>query len=130
MIQEKYPEDYHLKFGDQHTTLGSYDGEDVYVKVVELVKNYDEKPKEQPLKEVEADAKVDHTDDGETCIAICFSFQRRVNMMIPQSGDRMMKDANSNVDLSDTKVFHLMCPSSAGGLPIATFVTTHALYKK
>ena len=36
----------------------------------------------------------------------------------------MMMDATSNVDRSDTKIFHLMCPSSAGGLPLATLVTT------
>ena len=36
----------------------------------------------------------------------------------------MLMDATSNVDRSDTKIFHLMCPSSAGGLPLATLVTT------
>ena len=61
---------------------------------------------------------------GQTCIAICDSFQRRVHKMIPQSGELLMMDATSNVDRSDTKLFHLMCPSSAGGLPIATLVTT------
>ena len=35
-----------------------------------------------------------------------------------------MIDATSNVDRSDTKIFHLMCTSSAGGLPFATLVTT------
>ena len=33
-------------------------------------------------------------------------------------------DATSNVVRSDTKIFHLMCPSPAGGLPLATLVTT------
>ena len=142
MIQENYPDDYQLKFGDRHIcpdyfwvfkfyrkwitdTLGSYDGVDAYIKVVEHVKNYNEKTKSQePLEEGEAYAKVEQTDDGETCIAICDPFQRRVHKMIPQSGELLMMDATSNVDRSDTKIFHLMCPSSAGGLPLATLVTT------
>ena len=57
------------------------------------------------------------------CIAICDPLQRRVHKLIPQSGEVMMMD-NSNVDNSDTKIVHLMCLSSAGGLPLATLVTT------
>ena len=57
------------------------------------------------------------------CIAISDPLQRRVHKLIPQSGELMMMD-NSNVDNSDTKIVHLMCLSSAGGLPLATLVTT------
>jgi hypothetical protein len=80
-IREKFPEDYHRHICPDYfwvfkfcrkwitDTLGSYDGVDAYVKVVEHVKNYDEKTKaEEPLKEGEAYAKVEQTDDGETCI--------------------------------------------------------------
>ena len=77
-----------------------------------------------PLEENVQYAKVAQSSDEETCIAICDSFQRRVHKMIPQAGDLMMMDATSNVDRSDTKTFLLMCPSSAGGLPIATLITT------
>ena len=58
-IQEKYPDDYEMKFGDRHIcpdyfwvfrfyskwitdTLGSYDGVDAYKKTVEFVKEYNE----------------------------------------------------------------------------------------
>ena len=131
-----------MKFGDGHIcpdyfwvfkfyrkwivdTLGSYDGVDAYVKIVQHIKVYNQKTlASDPLEEGELYAKVEQTEDGETCIAICDSFQRRVHKMIPQSGELMMMDATSNVDRSDTKIFHLMCPSSAGGLPLATIVTT------
>ena len=33
-------------------------------------------------------------------------------------------DATSNLDRSDTKLFHLMCPSAIGGLPLGTLVVT------
>ena len=141
-IQEKFPDDYAIKLGDRHIcpdyfwafkfyrkwiqdTLGSYDGVDAYLKIVAFVKEYNEKTMiTNPLVSSESYAKVAQTGDGETCIAICDPFQRRVHKMIPQSGELMMMDATSNVDRSDTKIFHLMCPSSAGGLPLATLVTT------
>ena len=100
-------------------------GVDAYVKIVDFVKEYNEKTTaNNPLEENVVFAKVAQTNDGETCVAICDPFQRRVHKTIPQSGDLMMMDATSNVDRSDTKIFHLMCPSSAGGLPIATLITT------
>ena len=140
-IQEQFPDDYYLKLGDRHICpdyfwafkfyrkwiqekLGSYEGVDAYVKVVNFVNEYND------LKSMDADdddipyTKVSQTDDGETCVAICDPFMRRVHQLIPQSGDLLMMDATSNVDRSDTKIFHLMCPSPAGGLPLATLVTT------
>ena len=59
-IQEQYPEDYAMKFGDRHLcpdyfwvfkfyrkwiqdTLGSYDGVDAYVKILQFVEEYNEK---------------------------------------------------------------------------------------
>ena len=44
--------------------------------------------------------------------------------MVPQAGDLMMMDATSNLDRSDTKIFHLMCPAAVGALPLATIITT------
>ena len=141
-IQEKFPGEYHTMFGDRHVcpdyfwvfkfyhkwvldTLGTYDGVDAYVKVVEFVNEYNTTTmKDNPIDESEAYAKVAQTEDGETCIAICDPFQRRVHKIIPQSGELLMMDATSNVDRSDTKIFHIMCASSAGGLPLATLVTT------
>ena len=44
--------------------------------------------------------------------------------MIPQSGELVMMDATSNVDRSDIKIFHLICPFPAVGLQLATIVNT------
>ena len=138
-IQEQFPSDYAMRLGDRHLcpdykwvfnffskwikdTLGSYDGVDAYVKIVEFVKEYNEKKSKENSSD--SHAKVAQTEDGETCIAICDPFMKRVHKLIPQSGELVMMDATSNVDRSDTKIFHLMCPSPAGGLPLATLVTT------
>ena len=141
-IKEQYPDDYALKFGDRHLcpdyfwvfkyyrkwiqdTLGSYDGVDAYAKVVEFVNKYNEdKVKDFPGDVDKSFAKVAQTVEGETCVVICDQFMQRVHKMIPQSGDLLLMDATSNVDRSDSKIFHLMCPSPAGGLPLATLVTT------
>ena len=81
------------------------------------MREYNEKTTaNNPLEENVLYAKVAQSSDGETCIAICDPFQRRVH--------KMMMDATSNVDRSGTNIFHLMCPSSAGGLPIATPIST------
>ena len=96
-IQEKFPGEYHTIFGDRHfcpdyfwvfkfyhkwvlDTLGTYDGVDAYVKVVEFVNEYNSTTmKDNPIDKSEAYAKVPQTEDGETCIAICDPFQRRVH---------------------------------------------------
>ena len=36
----------------------------------------------------------------------------------------MLMDATSNLDRSDTKLFHLMCPAAVGALPLGTIITT------
>ena len=98
---------------------------DAYLKIVEFVKDYNDKTiKDNPSEDSEVYAKVAQTEGGDACIAICDAFQRRVHKMVPQSGELMMMDATSNVDRSDTKIFHLMCPSSAGGTSLATLITT------
>ena len=35
-------------------------------------------------------------------------------------------DATANLDRNDTKLFHLMCPTPIGGLPLGTLITTRA----
>ena len=71
-------------------------------------------------------AKVKQTASGETIIAICDEFNHRVHETIPAAGDLLIVDATSNLDRSDTKLFHLMCPSPIGGLPLGTIITTKA----
>ena len=44
--------------------------------------------------------------------------------MVPQAGDMLIMDATSDIDRSDTKLFHLMSPSAIGGLPLGTLVVT------
>ena len=51
-------------------------------------------------------------------------FMRRVHSTIPQSGEIVMVDTTSNLDRNDTKLFHFMCPSTVGGLPLADMMIT------
>ena len=78
----------------------------------------------EKLPEGEKYAAIKQTEGGETVVVILDRFMRRVHAMIPQSGDMMIVDATSNLDRSDTKLFHLMCPSAIGGLPLGTLMVT------
>ena len=105
--------------------LGSFDGIDAYQKVQEFCKKFDEtSQKDEKLPENERYAKVEQTTEGETVVVIIDAFMRRVHKSIPQAGDIMIMDATSNLDRSDTKLFHLMCPSAVGALPLTTIVTS------
>ena len=69
-------------------------------------------------------AKVKQTDDGETVIAICDMFNRRVKENIPAAGDLLIMDATGSLDRNDSKVFLLICPGPVGGLSLGTLITT------
>ena len=106
-------------------TVGSRDGVDAYEKAEHMVKEFDiDCKKDFPLGEREAYAKIAQTDSGETVIAIVDPFMRRVHETVPQSGDIVLVDATSNLDRNDSKLFHLVCPSAIGALPLAEIITT------
>ena len=48
----------------------------------------------------------------------------RVHNTIPQAGELVLMDSTSNLDRNDIKLFHLICPSFVGGLPLASLLTT------
>ena len=114
---------WHRLWTDQ--TIGSRDGVDAYEKAVEMIKEFDENcKKEFPLSEGEWYAKIAQSEQGQTAVAICDPFMRRVHHIIPQSSELILIDATSNLDRNDTKLFHLICPSVIGGLPVAEILTT------
>lgn len=141
IIQEN-PDTYHIILGNRQicpdyfwpfkfhrkwitSKLGDFQGIDAYRRVKEYIDKYEEKCQiEEKLPNGEKYARVEQTPDGQTCIVIVDAFMRRVHKMVPQSGDLLIMDATSNIDRSDSKIFHIMCPSAAGGLPLATMVTT------
>ena len=69
-------------------------------------------------------ARIAQSDQGQTVVAIVDPFMRRVHQVIPQSAELILMDATSNLDRNDTKLFHLICPSVIGGLPVAEILTT------
>ena len=71
-------------------------------------------------------AKVKQIENGETIIAVCDKFSKRVHENIPAAGDLLIMDGTANLDRNDTKEFHLMCPSPVGGLPLGTLIMTRA----
>ena len=99
--------------------FGSADGIDVFNRIEENIKKYNDE-------RGGIYAKAKQTDDGETIIAICDKFNKRVHENIPAAGDLLIADATANLDRNDSKIFHLMCPSPVGGLPLGTLVTTRA----
>ena len=99
--------------------FGSADGVDVFIKIEENIQKYNEK-------RVGKYSKAKQTDDVETVIVICDTFNQRVHENIPAAGDLRIADATSNLDRNDSKIFHLMCPSPVGGLPLGTLIRTQA----
>ena len=141
-IKEEFPESWPQHFADKSklpglfwahywyklwldAKFGSRDGVDACVKAEKAVEAFDEDCKSRyPLSEGESYAKMAQSPDGQTVVAICDPFMRRVHQIIPQSGELILMDATSNLDRNDTKLFHLYCPSSIGGLPVAELITT------
>ena len=106
-------------------TVGSRDGKDAFEKAERLVEDYDAKCKEQfPLKAGEYYSKIAQSDAGETVIVICNPFHHRVHEKVPQSSDIVFVDATSSLDRSDCKLYHFICPSPIGGLPLADMILT------
>ena len=106
-------------------TIGSRDGIDAYEKAENVIKKFDlECKKDFPLPDGEYYAKIVQTDSGETVIAIVDPFMHRVHTTVPQSGEIIMIDATSNLDRTDSKLFHLVCPTAVGALPLAEIITT------
>ena len=96
---------------------GDFNSSNVYLKAVDRIDEYNKKHGAEL-------AKIRQTDNGETIIAICDNFSRRVHQHLPQAGDIVLVDATSNLDRHDTKLFHIICPSPAGGLPLGTILTS------
>ena len=69
-------------------------------------------------------AKINLSQDGDVTVAICDHFCRRIHENVPQSGDIVLVDATANLDRHDTKLFHFICPTPAGGLPLGTMITS------
>ena len=68
--------------------------------------------------------KMEETADGEFIVAICDKFCRRVHENVQQAGDIVLVDATSSLDRHDTKLFHLVCPTPVGGLPLGNILTS------
>ena len=140
-IKENNPDNFHILFGNRRVVpdyfwphkffakwiedkIGSFGGVDGFQKL-KTFEDFDKK--NQEIEKLPGDQKyaaIEQTDEGKTIVVIIDRLMRRVHSMVPQSGDMVIMDATSNIDRSDTKLFHLMCPSAIGGLPVGTIVVT------
>ena len=68
--------------------------------------------------------KIAQTEKGETIVAICDSFCHRVHENLPQAGDIVLVDATSNLYEHHTKLFQIVCPSPAGGMPFGNIIVS------
>ena len=89
---------------------GDMSGPNVYLRGSERINSYNEKNGKILAK---------FTEERETIVTIGNDFNRRVHERLPQASDIVLVCATSNLARHDTKVFHLICPSPAGGLPPA-----------
>ena len=106
---------YHRKY--RLDKFGPEDGPDAYALAKQRIDAYNEKNGKEL-------AKIDKTEDGDVMVAICDEFSQRVHENVPQAGDIVLVDATSNLDRHDTKLFHFICPTPAGGLPLGSIITT------
>ena len=141
-LKSEYPDDWHMRFSDRSvlpsifwvyywnrrymdSEIGSRDEIDCLMKATELIAEYNTKCNmDFPQPNEECYAKISQTDDGQTVAVICNPLMKRVHQTIPQAGDIVFIDATANIDRNDTKLFHLVCPSVIGGLPLAEILTT------
>ena len=95
--------------------LGTRDGIDAVEKLEDFVRGHNKKLNQGTgLEKPTEFIKTEQSPSGETVIVICDPFMRRVHAVIPQSGDLVLLDATSNLDRSDSKLFHFVTPSSIG----------------
>ena len=141
-IKEEYPDTWPNKFADRSILpsvfwvyywnrvhmdymVGSRDGVDAFNKAEEMVKQFnDDCHTNFPTNDRGNYAAIGQSDKGQTVVVICDPFQQRVHATIPQSGELIFVDATSGIDRNDTKLFHLICPSVIGGLPVASILST------
>ena len=141
-VKAEYPDSWPLQFADRSIvpsifwvykwhrqyidrTVGSRDGIDAYEKAEEIIKTYDsECKKSHPLCGDKCYARIAQSEEGETAIVIVDPFMHRVHQTMPQSGDIVMIDATSNLDRNDSKLFHIVCPSPIGALPLGDIIVT------
>ena len=97
--------------------LGRINGPDAYKPAVEKIQQYNEKNGAEL-------GKITQAANGETAVAIIDQFCRRVHENMPQAADTVFIDATSNLDSLDYKLFHLICPSATGGLPLGNVITS------
>ena len=141
-IKSEYPDSWPLQFADRSIvpsifwvykchrqfmdkTIGSKDGIDAYEKAEEIIAEYDKEcKKSHPLSGEKCYARIAQSEEGETAVVIVDPFMYRVHQTMPQSGDIVMVDATSNLDRNDSKLFHIVCPSPIGALPLADIIVT------
>ena len=103
-------------------TIGSRDGVDAMEKAVDMVKEFDENcKKEFPLPDGECHARIAQNDQGQTVVA---QFHLRGGSIRSYPSQLNSSSDATNLDRNDTKLFHLICPSMIGGLPVAEILTT------
>ena len=108
---------FHLHAQYIENKFGSINGVDAYQRAVDKIKQYNDR---HGLKV----AKIAQTEKGETIVATCDPFCRRIHENLPQAGDIVLVDATSNLDRQDTKLFHIICPSPAGGMPLGNIIVS------
>ena len=69
-------------------------------------------------------AKIAQTEQGETIVAVCDLFSRRVHESLPQAVGIILVHATLNLDRQDTKLVHIVCPSPAGGMPLGNTIVS------
>ncbi|XP_022103577.1 uncharacterized protein LOC110986198 [Acanthaster planci] len=92
-------------------------GEEMFVDLEERLHTYNEEQQETC-------AKIKHTEDSQTVVAICTPLMKRVHTMVEQSGEMIFFESSGKCHRHNSRIFVLLTHSSAGGLPLGVLLTS------
>lgn len=69
-------------------------------------------------------AKVEIVDNKDFVVAVCSPLMKRVHKLLRSSGEIMFMDASGTMDCLNCRMFLMLTPSVAGGLPLGILLTS------
>lgn len=100
-----------------HKVYGHPEGKELHNSIQNFIDKYN---KEQASK----CAAFQLVNDTDIIIAICTPLMKRVHERLRSAGEIMFVDSSGTMDAHNTRVFLLLCPSLAGGLPLGVLMVS------
>ncbi|KAK3911088.1 Methanogen homoaconitase large subunit [Frankliniella fusca] len=96
---------------------GAADGEEMLKSLEDYIKKYNDKQES-------VCAAYQTLDDKDIIIAVCTPLMKRVHEKLRSAGEVTFVDSSGTMDRQNHRVFLVLCPSIAGGLPLGVIITS------